>query len=445
MQIQDSHKYIKEIPFHSLVNWSTSFLLGNNLNYNDRFKLVKIGRLISRNKSKVEIQESANYKRVTIKLYGKGVILRDEVKGEFIGTKNQCKIIPGQFIMSKIDARNGAFGIVPRELDNAIVTQDFMAYDINTNLVIPDFFLLLTTTKRFHELCQQASSGTTGRQRIDETAFLNFQIPLPQIKEQKKLIESYHKKTMLAQQLQIKGDKIESEIEEYIINELGLTANESTKKKGINYVDFQLLKRWDTDFLLSKIAEINSYYPLTSFGNLFYSIRNGIPARNYSEKGLRFLRVTDIKNNSITDNEMKFIDKYKETDLIERNTILITRKGTVGQSFFFKGDKKIAASSEVFIIKLDHDKINGDFFAEVNQTKFIQKQYKERYTGTIMPSMSQSKLQEIRIPIPPISTQVKIARHILARKKKRKECLEKALLYRNQAQEEFESTIFNKE
>ena len=35
----------------------------------------------------------------------------------------------GQFILSGIDSRNGAFGVIPDELDGAIVTNGFWYFD----------------------------------------------------------------------------------------------------------------------------------------------------------------------------------------------------------------------------------------------------------------------------------------------------------------------------
>ena len=49
-------------------------------------------------------------------------------------TKKQFIVWSGQILLSKIDARNGAFGIVPPELGGAIITGNFWTYDINKEL-----------------------------------------------------------------------------------------------------------------------------------------------------------------------------------------------------------------------------------------------------------------------------------------------------------------------
>lgn len=177
--------------FKNLHNWSVSHLISNTFNYNDSFDLVRIGDFLRRSSTKIDVQDNVLYKRVTIRLYNKGVKLRDNAYGKDIGTKKQYLIEKDQFLISKIDARNGAFGIATEEVDKAIITADFIAYDIDTNKIDPLFLVLITSTQQFLNFAQNSSSGTTGRQRIDEKKFLDVKIPLPTLKKQRNILEKY--------------------------------------------------------------------------------------------------------------------------------------------------------------------------------------------------------------------------------------------------------------
>lgn len=70
------------------------------------------------------VEDGICYKQVTFRSNYKGVVLRGVQDGTTIGTKEQFRVSAGQFILSRIDARNGAFGIIPDELGGAIVTND---------------------------------------------------------------------------------------------------------------------------------------------------------------------------------------------------------------------------------------------------------------------------------------------------------------------------------
>ena len=80
---------------------------------------VKIGDFLHRQKKSVQLDSEQEYALVTIRVKHKGVQLREMKKGAHIGSQ-MYQIKKGQFILSGIDARQGAFGIVPDELDGAI-------------------------------------------------------------------------------------------------------------------------------------------------------------------------------------------------------------------------------------------------------------------------------------------------------------------------------------
>ena len=73
---------------------------------------AKLGNVLTRSKERVEIRPARNYKQVTVRLWGEGVILRNEVSGMKIRARTRYVAHEGHFILSRIDARNGAFGIV---------------------------------------------------------------------------------------------------------------------------------------------------------------------------------------------------------------------------------------------------------------------------------------------------------------------------------------------
>nr|WP_314883306.1 restriction endonuclease subunit S [uncultured Campylobacter sp.] len=149
----------------------------------------KFSDFLTRKLDKVKIVNGIEYKRVTVRTKAGGLTLRDKVYGKDIGTKNQFEIKEGQFLISKIDARNGSFGIVGNELDNAIVTADFLNFEINRSIVNDKFLIMVLKTPFYVEKLSSLSSGTTGRKRINEQKFLEVNISLPTVIEQNKLIE----------------------------------------------------------------------------------------------------------------------------------------------------------------------------------------------------------------------------------------------------------------
>ncbi|WP_338813305.1 restriction endonuclease subunit S [Bernardetia sp. Wsw4-3y2] len=147
-----------------------------------------IGSFLKRIKRPIDLDDNKDYKLVTIKMNHRGVTLREMKKGDKIKSKMYV-VKEGDFILSGIDARNGAFGIIPKELDGAIVTNDFWYFDINENIISKKLFLELTATSWFDTICKRGSDGTTQRIRLQKDKFFNQKISLPKIEEQVKLLD----------------------------------------------------------------------------------------------------------------------------------------------------------------------------------------------------------------------------------------------------------------
>ncbi len=107
----------------------------------------KLGSFLKRQYDSVQVDNFEKYKRITIRSKGQGIELRDEVSGIEIGTKNQFKVKHNQFLLSKIDALNGAFGIVPETCDGGIITGNFWTYDLDETILLKEYLYLLCLNK----------------------------------------------------------------------------------------------------------------------------------------------------------------------------------------------------------------------------------------------------------------------------------------------------------
>lgn len=121
-------------------------------------------------------------------MWGNGVVPRGKILGSKLGSSRWYIAKPRQFILSKIDARHGAFGLVPTSLENAIVSNDFPLFDIDASILVPEYLSWLSKTNDFIDLCKRASEGTTNRVRLKLDRFLESDIPLPPLDEQRRIV-----------------------------------------------------------------------------------------------------------------------------------------------------------------------------------------------------------------------------------------------------------------
>lgn len=182
----------------------------------------KLGDLLTRSEEAAQPAADAEYKEITIRLWGKGVLERGRISGaavngrRFIARKNQ-------FIASRIDARNGAMGIVPESLDGALVTNDFPLFQVNQEHILPQYMGWLCRTPAFVDLCARASEGTTNRVRLKEDEFLRLEVQIPDTNEQQKIVIRID---TVQQQLQT-ADKLRSSIDRDIASLLAVRFQET--------------------------------------------------------------------------------------------------------------------------------------------------------------------------------------------------------------------------
>ncbi len=117
-----------------------------------------------------------------------GDILKRSEEWIDIRPDKQFVIRSGQLILSRIDARNGAFGIVPNSLDGAVVSTDFPVFTLDCSRILPKFLDWMSKTRDFVDLCKLASEGTTNRVRLKEERFLAAEISLPSLEEQRRIV-----------------------------------------------------------------------------------------------------------------------------------------------------------------------------------------------------------------------------------------------------------------
>lgn len=149
---------------------------------------IAISDFLTKSESWVNVEPDGQYKQITARLWGKGLTLRGEVPGSAIAAARQYCAKAGQFLLSRIDARHGAYGIVPEELDGALVSNDFPCFDIDASKVLPHYFEWYSRTPEFIDLCRRASEGSTNRVRMKEDKFLRMMVPLPSLDEQRRIV-----------------------------------------------------------------------------------------------------------------------------------------------------------------------------------------------------------------------------------------------------------------
>lgn len=123
-------------------------------------------------------------KKLTVKLWGKGVVKKESVYLGSSATKYFTRHA-GQLMYGKLDFLHGAFGIVPQELEGYESTLDSPAFNV---LEINQYFLLQKLLqKNFYLYEGLIANGSRKAKRIHVDTFLDMSVKLPKREEQDKV------------------------------------------------------------------------------------------------------------------------------------------------------------------------------------------------------------------------------------------------------------------
>ena len=399
-------------------------------------KLTKIGDFLKRSKIPIDILDSEDYSRVTIRINHNGVSLRDTEVGKKIGTKKQFILKAGQFIVSKIDARYGAFGIAPNEVDNAIITGNFWAYDVDFSKLNIEWFNQFTNSPDFYDLCERASAGITHRKYLNESFFLNYEIMLPSVEEQLIQIEkiklqkiSFGKLTAeLTQQLDLIKQMRQAFLREAMQGKLVKSTN--SKKTGqqllvkIKAEKAQLIaeKKLKKEKEIAPISEDEISFEIPDHwvwcrGNDVAIYIDPQPSHRTppeSRDGVPYVAMSDIKKdgtidfNSTRKVSYSILEEHKNRYQLEEGDFIFGKIGTLGKPVLLPKPFEYTLSANVILIQANRKIIRDDYLFYFLGSPIAEKELLDKKSTTSYPVFGMAKARNMLIPLPPPHEQEQI-------------------------------------
>ncbi len=396
--------------------------------------LLAVGDFLKRIKIPIEIQDSTIYKRVTISSNHKGISKRDEILGVNIGTKNQFLIKGGDFIMSKIDARHGAFGIIPQELNDAIITGNFWTYKVDDDLVDAEWFFYFTHSFNFIQICIDSSTGSTHRKYIDEKAFLNHKILLPKKYEQIEMVQKYKLNSQVVSNLKSEietQNKLLSRLKQSILQD-AIQGN-LTKEWRKGYSDIEpaseLLKRIKAERAqLIEEKQIKKEKPLPPIakeeipfeipegwvwcrlGELCSKTGSGSTPNGgktaYVNSGVQFIRSQNVYDDGLITDGIAYItsnthEKMSGSKVQAEDLLLNITGGSIGRCCIVPKEFDTGnINQHVAIIRTVFPCL-GYFLHHVICSPYFQKMIIEVQTGAGREGLPKNKMDNILIALPP--------------------------------------------
>ena len=152
------------------------------------WQVAKIGEVTRPIERAEEPQAGTTYRQIGVRLWGQGAYEREAIDGSQTKYKTLSRVESGDIIVNKIWARNGSVAVVTDDLAGCFGSGEFPTFTPDRNRLEPNWFHWMTKTRWFWDACDVKSQGTSGKNRIRPEKFLEIEIPLPPLAEQRRIV-----------------------------------------------------------------------------------------------------------------------------------------------------------------------------------------------------------------------------------------------------------------
>ena len=382
-----------------------------------------------------------------INFAGKLFLRKPEETKTFKGSLH--KVDGDTLIYSKINVRHGCVYYHPNGATPFGVSSEYPAYKIDKRRVNGEFLVLLLQSQYFKDALSARTSGIS-KARVKPSVFLTVQIPLPSLKTQNKIVGAYNEALANANQCTQKAQEMNEQIEAYLQEVLGLTqANTSIRQNAVGIfmrlVHLKNITRWDV--YNSKSSIYDGIYENVLLREILVSHPKygaGYKAEK-TQRDVRYIRITDINEDGSLNEDYASVAKYDKQYLLKQNDFLIARTGnTVGKTFLYDESMGKAIYAGYLIkFELDTDKVNPHYLLAYTKSSVYKTWIKNNMRVSAQPNINSRQYEESPIILPPLDIQNDIVTHIAALRTKQKNLQQQAFELRQQAQQQFEQTLFN--
>lgn len=178
--------------------------------FSEAWKNKKIGKILSEIKRPIELMDNESYQLVTVKRRNEGVVPRAVLKGKNILVKNYFSVKAGDYLISKRQVVHGANGIVPDNLDGAVVSNEYLVVT-DSDDITARYWTVISIRPEMHKIFFVSSYGVDIEKLVfDVTDWKNRTIVIPQVTEQKNITDYFQKLDALINQHHQTHDKLNS-------------------------------------------------------------------------------------------------------------------------------------------------------------------------------------------------------------------------------------------
>lgn len=416
------YKYLHFVDYSTFLLWDIKRYFMTQVS--SSYPIVRLGDYIQEESAKYKINDPSKTYGILGVNNQTGIFDAYREQGSNIKQKYK-KMQVGWIAYNPYRVNVGSIGMRTDKQNYEYISPAYVVFSCKEKKLSPEFLYLLMKTDVFNQIIRENTTGSV-RQNLNYSVLSNLQIPLPSLDEQNNIVAAYNSALAQSALYARQAQDIGTQIDDYLSTILDVrnkTGNRHISGK-LYFIDYSLLSRWDIWNVVS--SNYSNKYPLQSLANII-TMQSGrfLPSKEQKEGNYNV-----YGGNGLTGKHNEYCFSGKR--------IVIGRVGEYcGNVHLIDGDYWITDNA------LKVDKISDDVtweYLEIALKVLNINQYK---SISAQPSISQTKILQLQIPIPPLDIQNEIVFHITSLHAEQKALQQQSISLRLHAQQQFSKTIFN--
>lgn len=347
----------------------------------------------------------------------------------------------------------GKLVIIPEKFRKGVINQALLRIRLNENINLKYFLVIFRYIIEKLIEGNEFAYGSAIRNIVSVKELKEIRVPLPPLEIQNKIVSLMDKAYSSKKSKETESQKLLDSINDYVLDELKIKFTDIEEEK-IYIVNSKELENTRTDpyYFNPKFDKILSTLEknkidLVSLKEVSEKISNGKtpPKDDYSDEGNLILKVNCLRNNKVLWQKLScFKDGVPAVKTIKDKDILLLSSAHQGEYLGRNPciaeipenlkDKEVYFVGEIISISVNPKKINPYYLLAILKLKeyyLLVNREKRGQTSHLYPN----DVGSVKIPLPPLSVQNKIADEVKRRmqkaetlQKEAKEELEKAKL-----------------
>jgi hypothetical protein len=367
-----------------------------------------------------------------VKWYGEGVFHRETVCGNGLSASHITQLVENALIYNRLFAWKASFAVVPSELAACYVSNEFPQFVTDPTRLLPEYLYLFCTLDSTIRAVNAASTGSSAvsRNRFKEEEFLNFEIPLPPVQEQRVIVARWQKEQGEISAANSRVVKLEAEVPLILYHLLGTPPPETGKPvEKFLALWWKDLERWSFNFL-SRSAQgltgfVTSKYPIEALGAHLIETMNGYCIKPVAgPTPHKMLKLNALLPSGLDLSASKFIkipERTAQRFSIHKGDLFICRSvgsySHVAKCALAKEDAPDTLFPDIMIRVRLKDTLLPEYVCEVIQSPLGRSFFQSNARTSVgMWKIGAEDIASFPLPIPPLAVQKEITVHMAAKR-----------------------------